>query len=336
MKLRLTLGSPKAGYTVLSATLIRGRPVERKIIMDVHGRTPDKEKEIPTADELLGTWASLGISDWAPFTRGKEKDFDWKLEIEDSGKITRRGSGAVPRGWSAFISWIEKIFPEICLIPADRVEELTIRFHYKGIGVDRNEVILISREENSIAYSAESRDGKELHMFQEPGKKYARYLEGWSPFEQEDFHLFKEADPSTMTADLTFEIHRHDGKMRTLHCPWGTCFCDYFPHLLCALRTDLPGIHSYFLEDRHYHKKLPAGQYIYLTVHFGNSIGRYNYITSDDSIVKGDMVRVPVGNDGSTAIACVDEVGYYTIDNAPYPVQKTKSIIGRGNYGDER
>lgn len=57
----------------------------------------------------------------------------------------------------------------------------------------------------------------------------------------------------------------------------------------------------------------------------------YSYITDDDSIKIGDAVIVPVGIDETETEGKVVSVGQYLPVGAPYPIEKTKRIIGKAS-----
>ena len=54
----------------------------------------------------------------------------------------------------------------------------------------------------------------------------------------------------------------------------------------------------------------------------------YSYRTDDSTLEVGDVVKVPVGKDNDIGYATIEEIGYFTEEDAPYPVDKTKLIIG--------
>lgn len=70
--------------------------------------------------------------------------------------------------------------------------------------------------------------------------------------------------------------------------------------------------------------------YTYVGVVFDDS-KVYNYRTTDSTIKIGDTVVVPVGIKKSNKNATVVSVGEYTRLAAPYPVEKTKEIIGKAD-----
>lgn len=67
--------------------------------------------------------------------------------------------------------------------------------------------------------------------------------------------------------------------------------------------------------------------YIYCSVEFSKGAKRYYYIADEDDISVGDFVIVPVGNDNHPSAAEVVEVEYFTEEDVPLPLDRTKHII---------
>ena len=68
------------------------------------------------------------------------------------------------------------------------------------------------------------------------------------------------------------------------------------------------------------------GDLIYLGVSLGGNI--YHYLSDSDEIQIGDAVLVPVGPENRPTVAWVQEKQYCTKKDAPYPVHRTKHILG--------
>ena len=73
--------------------------------------------------------------------------------------------------------------------------------------------------------------------------------------------------------------------------------------------------------------KRRSQDYIYCSVEFDEGYKSYYYITDDDSIEVGDYVIVPAGKDNHQAVVEVVNIEYFTEDDVPLPVDKTKRII---------
>lgn len=50
-------------------------------------------------------------------------------------------------------------------------------------------------------------------------------------------------------------------------------------------------------------------------------------MTDDDSIKVGDFVLVPAGKDNHEAVVEVVNIEYFSEENTPLPIEKTKHII---------
>ena len=69
------------------------------------------------------------------------------------------------------------------------------------------------------------------------------------------------------------------------------------------------------------------GELIYLSVEVGRAHRVLNYRTEDNSIRPGDRVLVPIGRDNRPVEGRVAQVGYFTPDDAPWPVAETKMVL---------
>lgn len=67
--------------------------------------------------------------------------------------------------------------------------------------------------------------------------------------------------------------------------------------------------------------------YIYCSVVFEEGQKSYYYLTEDDSIKIGDFVLVPAGKDNHEVVVKVVNIEYFSEDNVPLPIEKTKRII---------
>lgn len=67
--------------------------------------------------------------------------------------------------------------------------------------------------------------------------------------------------------------------------------------------------------------------YIFCSVEFDSGYKSYYYITDDDSIEVGDFVIVPAGKDNHPAAVEVVKKEYFSEEDAPFPIEKTKRII---------
>lgn len=70
------------------------------------------------------------------------------------------------------------------------------------------------------------------------------------------------------------------------------------------------------------------GEFMFCSVEFSKGGKTYYYLSEDDTIQVGDWVVVPVGRDGDTAKVKVVNIEYFSEEDAPFPIDKVKRIIG--------
>jgi len=75
-------------------------------------------------------------------------------------------------------------------------------------------------------------------------------------------------------------------------------------------------------------RKLKPDEVIYCGVVFSDYGQIYHYRTNDSSIKEGDIVIVPVGKNNYEKKATVETIEICNKDNTPFPIEKTKEIIG--------
>ena len=73
--------------------------------------------------------------------------------------------------------------------------------------------------------------------------------------------------------------------------------------------------------------KRRKSEYIFCSGTFDDGYKSYYYLTDDDSIEIGDFVLVPAGNDNHEAVVEVVNIEYFSEENVPLPIEKTKRII---------
>lgn len=88
--------------------------------------------------------------------------------------------------------------------------------------------------------------------------------------------------------------------------------------------------HYICLKDLAPLKLRDSKKYLICAVSFEKGEQLYSYLTEDTTITVGSKVAVKVGNATRETTATVERIGYYTESESPYPVEKMKSIIHKG------
>ena len=73
--------------------------------------------------------------------------------------------------------------------------------------------------------------------------------------------------------------------------------------------------------------------FVYVRVGYGDK--EYCYLADEDIYDEGDLVLVPVVSDGQTKTVEVTRVEYHSAEDAPYPLDKIKKVIGKTEEADE-
>lgn len=80
--------------------------------------------------------------------------------------------------------------------------------------------------------------------------------------------------------------------------------------------------------------KRRQSEHIFCSVVFDAGYKSYYYLTDDDSIEIGDFVFVPAGHNNREVLVEVVDIEYFSDENVPIPLEKTKRIIRKYTYED--
>ncbi|MBR5468347.1 MAG: hypothetical protein IKU80_03840 [Firmicutes bacterium] len=87
------------------------------------------------------------------------------------------------------------------------------------------------------------------------------------------------------------------------------------------------------VEEEYTNEVIGEGEYIYCSVSFGHGGSKtYYYRTEDETLKCGDEVIVFVGNEGLKNVGRIVKIERFSAENVPYPVNKTKIILGKCPY----
>ena len=82
------------------------------------------------------------------------------------------------------------------------------------------------------------------------------------------------------------------------------------------------------MDPRIYGKtKKRSGDYMFVFVTFEENGQEYSYLCDNKDVSEGDRVLVPVGKGDKETAATVKKIEYHPADEAPFPIDKIKSII---------
>lgn len=94
------------------------------------------------------------------------------------------------------------------------------------------------------------------------------------------------------------------------------------------------GISELFDKKVYGKAKRRQSDFIFCNVLFEEGGRTYCYLADSDAYCEGDLVVVPAGRDNHEAIVRIESIEYHSVEEAPYPIEKTKHIL-RGYKEDE-
>ncbi|MBO6178249.1 MAG: hypothetical protein J6O04_03670 [Selenomonadaceae bacterium] len=330
--LKFSLGNMCQGYKV-----IRIEPSMDSVKYEIiHSGLLSVDKGVRQKTNIadwLAMWENFDISSW------KEEYIDntikspeeWRLETRENN-ITYKigGSGSYPQQWTLFLEWLDILMPEMEFISPNRIESICLSYEKSlNDGISIKENIRIDRKEKNICVKKDDMfyPSKSTHIYDiddDVDVVLAKF---------ENCNFTENVPDIDNNPKITLQISRHalpdiyigsillwlEGECEDADC-WSEAVGkieDYMPDLNMIVLS-----FNTYCSDSHY------GKYIYCKVRFGKSSKLYSYRTEDTTLEVGDVVKVPVRKDGDIGYAVIEEIGYYDEDNVPYPVEKTKEIIG--------
>lgn len=269
----------------------------------------------------------------------------WSLEYKKEGRRCRHISGdnAYPPNWDEFMEALDSLAPEARLIKPSRLDRLelsyccvtvaegaeepkcTLRWEYE-------ERLVVDRKSETLTYKinigTECIVTHEYHVNLGIPKLLDDCGEIAASF---DVTGEKLCDKEAASLKLTLTRHRDDdavfvygGENRALPEGWGE-----FVNEIIEFISFYDGFAG--LLDTNVLKR--GEEYIYCSVEFPPVSKSYYYRTEDDSLKVGDMVIVPVGNDGDEEVAFIRAIEHFPEDRLPFPLAKTKRIICKADGG---
>lgn len=269
----------------------------------------------------------------------------WSLEYKKEGRRCRHISGdnAYPPNWDELIEALDFLAPEARLIKPSRLDRLELSYRCVTVAEgaeepkctlrwEYEERLVADRKSETLTYKinigTECIVTHEYHVNLGIPKLLDDCGEIAASF---DVTGEKLCDKEAASLKLTLTRHRDDdavfvygGENRALPEGWGE-----FVNEIIEFISFYDGFAG--LLDMNVLKR--GEEYIYCSVEFPPVSKSYYYRTEDDSLKVGDMVIVPVGNDGDEEVAFIRAIEHFPEDRLPFPLAKTKRIICKADGG---
>lgn len=226
----------------------------------------------------------------------------------------------------------------------DVIEKITLDYYSKikidseddigeVITQDHKEKLVIDRDSGILEYIQDEDDGSRVSRKYEMKDKIENLLD---QFDAEELFSHVEGNPDDVIEtpdEILFYKITVDYQKNPQHIIESSFdrrslpedFADFIERVSRFIRFHWIG--EIFDPSIYGKKKRCKSDYIFCSVIFDDPYKSYYYLTDDDRIDIGDFVIVPAGKDNHEAIVEVIHVGYFSEEDAPFPVDKTKTII---------
>ncbi|OPZ92226.1 MAG: hypothetical protein BWY74_01682 [Firmicutes bacterium ADurb.Bin419] len=204
---------------------------------------------------------------------------------------------------------------------------------WKFVTWDYTEHLVIDRETETLEHIQNIGTGCKVSRKYEIKGGIESLLEN---FDAEDLFTHIEGNPDDVidtpneTKDYTIKIEYKKSPSRTISGTYDKNglpedFADFAKTVFDFIR--FYGLGEILAPSVYGKVKRRKSEYIFCSVTFGEGYKSYYYLTDDDSIEIGDFVLVSAGKDNHEAVVEVVNIEYFSEENVPLPIEKTKRII---------
>ena len=313
-QINFTIGGFFDGYKTIEV-VIRGGKVAYKIF---RGGLLDVGKKNSPYAEVSESWLAeldaLNIFAWEENYSSEGGGLQWDLTFKDGKKIYHgAGSNAYPENFGRFLDWLDVLIPELEFVKRTRLERVTFIYGDETLTLERDAKTLTIGKKNS------------RHTY-DTGDETEKLFDACQKF-------FDGIDRSDVDFDassrMKFELVRHDGSTEIFETVCNQNFLPGLTNLLEEIHTLADDLTAKIFSPEMVELVTNTGKYIFCKVQFKGSYKHYTYRTDDETLAVGDVVDVPVGRNNDVNQARIVEIGYYDEYEAPFPVERIKTIIGK-------
>lgn len=292
------------------------------------------------------TYAFYGTSNVQLFYEGYNLSHYMRGLLENENLFLFDGNGDSP------ITHIEVSYYHHATSTPDAINEEGL---WELVTHERHERLVIDRATQTVTYTHRSQDKRMSRTFAvgESVDNLLDYIEDMKIWKHKDFPVLYEAQPFgepqeslpipkphvplTPLVEERYSIVIDTESTPSYRYKTGAFSKDVLPGdydmfmQIIQRFMDAYGLGHIFDESLYSQAKRRVSDYIYCGCSFEEGGRLYHYRTDDPTIEKGDFVLVPVGSDNVEKVVLVETVDYYSAEEAPYPVAKTKKIIRKCN-----
>lgn len=265
----------------------------------------------------------------------------WHLDYKRQGKRCRHITGYddFPLDWDDFMSLIDRLAPEAQLIADAQLDAFEFDYMFTVNKGTKNawlysETLAADRATKTLTYTRRVFDACVIKHECFAKQIISHVLDMVSDLINDcDFmEPTEECNPS-----MRIHLRYHDNDTFDTLVPYNRHgVTDEWNYVIEGVGRflDAYGLFGDIFNPDYYRHGVKEDEFIYCSVAFDDSRHTYYYMTTDDTLMVGDQVIVPTGEDNEEKVARIEHIGYYYAEDVPYPLEKTKSIIERYNEND--
>ena len=326
--IKFTIGGYFSGYKTVELA-IGTKNVSYKILRNgLNDIDKKNSRVVGLSEEWLADFDALNISSWeTDYTNAEVQDgTQWEL-IYKWGKKSYigHGSNAYPENWNKFLDWLDKLIPQMQFVNRKQLEKVTLNYYrVSAIGYEIFEDLTLDRREKTLTLNKKNAQTNAKHIYDITPVEDKIFDAAQDFFD----NLEMEPSPELKVPKIKIELVRHSGSVDNLETVYSE---GYLPGL-----TKFIEVIKGFVSDLSAEIFAPINdgqdkddKYIFCKVQFKGSYKSYTYRTEDETLAVGDVVDVPVGRNNDVAQARIVEIGYFDEEEAPFPIDRIKMIIGK-------
>ena len=331
--IKFTIGGVFSGYKTVELA-IGTKNVSYKILRNgLNDIDKKNSRVVGLSEEWLADFDALNISSWeTDYTNAEVQDgTQWEL-IYKWGKKSYigHGSNAYPENWNKFLDWLDKLIPQMQFVNRKQLEKVTLNYYrVSAIGYEIFEDLTLDRREKTLTLNKKNAQTNAKHIYDITPVEDKIFDAAQDFFD----NLEMEPSPELKVPKIKIELVRHSGSVDNLETVYSE---GYLPGL-----TKFIEVIKGFVSDLSAEIFAPINdgqdkddKYIFCKVQFKGSYKSYTYRTEDETLAVGDVVDVPVGRNNDVAQARIVEIGYFDEEEALFPIDRIKMIIGKHVVGD--
>ena len=326
--IKFTIGGFFDGYKTVEIS-IGTKNISYKILRDGLNDVSKKiSRNVEVSEQWLVDFDALNISSW-------EKDYinpdvldgtQWELIYKHGRKgYIGHGSNAYPENFGRFLDWLDKLIPEMQFVNRKQLEKVTLNYYrVSEAGYEIFEDLTLDRRKKTLTLNKKNASTNAKHIYD-----FTPVVDKLFDAAQDFFDkLEMEPSPELRVPKIKIELVRHDGSIENFETVYSEGYLpglSKFIGVIKAFTSDLTAEIFLPLDD----DQNKPDKYIFCKVQFKGSYKSYTYRTEDETLAVGDFVDVPVGKNNDVAQARIVEIGYFDEEEAPFPIDRIKTIIGK-------